>query len=104
ALGDVRPTGTIRSGCKSSNRYLSALRQQTREADTTSCPSPLFSRDCPLWAVHHFVVIRCYRFQQQRWSRGLDARGLGHTRCIVGGGAASPSAAFPLSACERLDR
>ena len=55
-------------------------------------------------AVHHSLVIRCYRFRQQRWSRGLDTRGPGHSRCTLGGRVVAAHAAIPCGAGERLDR
>ena len=55
-------------------------------------------------AVHHSFVIRCYRSRQQRWSRGLDTRGPGHSRGTLGGRVAAAHAAIPCGAGERLDR
>ena len=42
--------------------------------------------------------------RQQRWSRGLDTRGPGHSRCTLGGRVVAAHAAIPCGAGERLDR
>ena len=56
--------------------------------------------------VHHSNVTRCYRFREQRWSRGFDAGGFAGSRSFVGGGALAAAAALAFDAVGvfRLDR